>query len=503
MRAFWNANVHAIVLGVGAVAGLTGCSAKVSGEGAETTSSEELRTAGDAREAGDPSAAKDAGPSAGTCGTRYVAVAGDATPANDCRAASSPCVAIQHAVDVACPGDTVQVGEGTFDENVVVDKALTVLGSGDATVVVPAVSNPNPCSDSSLCGGAASSVFLVRAASVTLEHFAIDGDNPALTSGAIVGSADVDARNGVITDETSTFDDLTVRDVTVRNVFLRGIDAASGGTFRIERSRVSNLSADPEAIGIFNTGGAGTIADNVVTSGGACIAANFSRGVRFARNRVTGCGAGIHTDNAGGAAGSSADVIEDNLVTACAANGYGVFVFVPSLGVTVRGNRVTGCTVGLAAFGEGAAVQSRFVGNRIDARGVAESTGLYVTTSQVGFGSNDVDVLVARNAIEGAAVGVLLEQEPGFKTTASLECNALTDDAKGLVTESTTATVEHNVIAGGTPGVDATAVTGTFAAPNNFWGCPKGPGATGCSTVTPNVDSTPAATTPPLCTFFL
>jgi hypothetical protein len=482
MRSLWSA----IVIGTGSLAGLAGCSVSQGDEPTATTR-EEL------------SAPR---PAAG-CGVRFVAVAGDASAANDCRAASKPCATIQHAVDAACANDTVLVGKGTFVENVVVDKALTVLGSGDGTVVVPAVSNPNPCTDSSLCGGAASNVFLVRASNVTLERLAVDGDNPALTSGVTAGSADVDARNGIITDDSAVFDDLAVRDVTVRNVYLRGIDATSGGTFRIERSRVSNLSADPEAIGIFNTDGAGTIADNVVTDAPACIASNFSMGVRFARNRVSGCGGGIHTDNAGALAGSSPDVIEDNVVTACSAGGFGVFVFVASQGVTVRGNRVAGCTVGLADFGEGAAVQTRFVGNRVDAGGQPETTGLLVTTSQLGFGSNDVDVLVRRNAIEGAAVGILLEQEAGFKVSADIECNGLSGDTEGIVTQSATATVEHNAIAGGDPGLDASGVSGTFDAPNNWWGCAGGPGSPSCGTVSANVDATPVAAAPPLCTFLL
>jgi len=494
MRSLWKA-LGAVGIGVwtgvGSPAVLTGCSA---GPGSEpvATSSEEVRGAG-----GQP-------PETATCGARFVAVAGDASSANDCRAASRPCATIHQAASAACPNDTVVVGEGTFVENVVLDKPLTVVGAGDATVVVPAVSSPNPCTDSSLCGGAASSVILVRASHVTIERLAVDGDNPAVTSGVVVGSADVDARNGIITDDASVFDDLTVRDVTVRNVFLRGIDASSGGTFVVEQSRVSNLSSDPEAIGIFNTGGAGTMADNVVSGATAGLASNFSSGVRVARNRVTGCGTGIHTDNAGGAAGASADVLEDNVVTACTKDGYGLFVFVPSLGVTVRGNRVAGCTVGLAAFGEGAPVETRFVGNRIDALGQPDTTGIYVTTSEVGFGSSNVDVLVARNAIEGAGVGVLLAQESGFTTTADVRCNALSGDAEGLVTESAASTVEHNAIEGAHVGLDASSLTAsTFDAPNNWWGCAAGPGSAGCGSVTSNVDVTPVAPSPPLCTFLL
>jgi hypothetical protein len=481
---------NAIVIGTTTLSGLAGCSGGLSDETTASTTSETLRTSS-------PDAA---GPA---CGTRFVAVDGDTSSSDDCRVSSDPCATFKQAIAAACAGDTVLVGPGTFAENVVVDKPVTVLGSGDATIVVPATSAPNPCSDSSLCGGAASSVVLVRAANVTLGRFAIDGDNPGLTSGVVAGGADLDARNGIITDANGALDGLTVRDVTVKDVYLRGIEASSGGSFIIERSRVSNLSADPEAIGIFNSGGAGTIADDVVTAAPAGIASNFSLGTAVVRNRVSASGAGIHTDNAGALAGSSPDVIADNEVTSCTEQGFGVFVFAASLGVDVRANRVSRCAVGMADFGQGAAVQTRFVGNRIDGRGLADSTGLYVTTSLLGFGSSDVDVLVARNAIDNVTVGVLLEQETGFKVTADVRCNSLAGDSHGIVTQSPTATVEHNAIAGGDLALDASALTSPFDAPHNWWGCAGGPAAAGCGTVSGNVGAAPVAATPPLCTLFL
>lgn len=387
-------------------------------------------------------------PLASGCGTRFVATTGDASSSNDCRAAGTPCAAIGHAITVACAGDDVLVGPGTFVENVVVDKALSLSGSGPATVVVPATSSPNPCSDSSLCGGAATSVILVSASNVTIERLAVDGDNPALTSGTLVGGVDVDARNGIITDDGAPLDGLSVHDVAVRNVYLRGIDASSGGTFRIVRSRVTNVSSDPEAIGIFNTGGSGAITDNTVTDASTGIASNFSSGVQFLRNHVSRTAEGIHTDNAGGAAGSTADLVQDNVITDCTENGYGAFVFVPSLGVTFRANRIAGCTVGMAAFGEGADVQSRFLENWVDGKGAADSVGLYVTTSQVGFGSNDVHVLALANAIDNAGTGVALVQETGFVTTADVECNVFDNDTEAVVDQSSASTVTNNVIVG-------------------------------------------------------
>ncbi len=410
--------------------GLAGCTAGGGAEAVETTAA----------------AVSSVTPSAGACGVRFVATGGSAAASDDCRLASLPCRSIGQAVTAACDGDTLLVGAGTFVENVVIDKPLSVLGIAGRTVVVPATSNPDPCSDSSLCGGAASSVILVQAANVTIDGITVDGDNPALTSGVVVRGADVDARNGIITNIDGKFDGLTVRHVTVQNVYLRGIDASSGGTFRIEQSRVSNLSDDVQANGIFNTGGAGTISDNVVTDSVGGIASNFSSGLTVSGNRVSRTSEGIHTDNPGGVSGSTADVLEDNVVTDCTENGYGLFVFAPALAATLRGNQVDACSVGIAAFGEGAAVESRFVGNRIDGHSIENSIGVYVTTSLVGFGSSDVHVLVEGNTVKNTSVGVYLEQQSGFSTTADVECNVLADNVQAIASESTSSTVTDNVI---------------------------------------------------------
>jgi hypothetical protein len=347
--------------------------------------------------------------------------------------------------------------------------------------LVPAVSAPDPCDDSSLCGMLASSIVLVQANDVTIEGLTLDGDNPALTSGVVVGGADVDARNGVIVNYLAgTFDGLVVSDVTVKNVYFRGIYAASGGTFAFTGDTVSNVSGDPAAsVAIFNFGGAGVMSNNVVEDASDSIASNWSTGTVYDHNRVIGSRSGIHTDNNGGL-GGDADVIEDNEVLGCPADGMGIYVFAPDVQPTVENNLVRGCAVGLALFGGGAKA-TRFDHNVLDGLGAATiarsgTTGILVTTDLLGYGYEEARALVTSTSVTGFGTGVHVEVPGGEEAHAVLRENAIAGNRVGAVAA---------------PGASADAIL-------NWWGCPTGPDTRGCETVVGAVAYRPWLRSPPL-----
>lgn len=388
---------------------------------------------------------------------------------------------IQSAINAASPGATITVGPGSYFENVVVNKPLTLEGSGSMTVIYPAASNP-VCSPGSLCGGSASDIILVQASNVTISKLRLEGDNPNLTSGVVRGGADIDARNGIITNhEAGTFNGLTVSRVKVSDVYLRGIYASSGGTFDFNHDTVENVQGEEASIAMFDFEGAGVMEDNKVSSANDAISANWSKGTQFVGNKITKSGSGVHTDNNGGS-GGVADVIKDNKISECTIDGYGIFVFVPYVSATVEGNKVSGCAVGLAAFGGAVSGQGpTFTANKIDGTGASASEsltyGAYLTTDQLGFAFGDLKATLTHNKIEHTGVGMFVTQ-----TSPSPE-----QPAGGQATVTASSNTFH-INATGANGGAGTVVE----AQNNWWGCRQGPNnSPKCDTATGTVKYTP------------
>ncbi len=341
--------------------------------------------------------------------------------------------------NVAQNGDLVKISSGTFAENITVTKGVEIRGNGQAlTKIIPAVSGAN-CGGGSLCAGS-SNVFLVQANNVTIDQLTVDGDNPSLTSGIVSAGADIDARNGIITNHPAgVFNNLNVHDVTVKNIFLRGIYASSGGSFSFDHNTVSNVQADGGSIGIFNFGGAGSITNNIVSDAADAIASNWSTGTVYSGNTITNSGSGIHTDNNGGS-GGAVDLIKNNNVSNSTNGGYGIWVFAPYLPVTVKDNIVSGVDVGLAAAGQQSAVTTLFTGNTVDGQGKPNATGVYITTDLFGFGTANVSSIFTNNTVTNNADGFYLESEAGNTLNLTANNNSISNNSSSNVTQATGAT---------------------------------------------------------------
>jgi parallel beta-helix repeat protein len=342
---------------------------------------------------------------------------------------------IQEGID-SVSGSTVYVAAGSYYENIRIDVAgLELIGEDKATTFVyPAVSLPNPCAGSSLCGSptAASNIMLVEANDVIIHGFTLDGDNPSLTSGIVRMGADLDARNGVIDNYyAGVFDNLEVYDTIVKNIYLRGVYSASyGAGTHFHDLAVDNVMGDTNSIAVMIYGGSGIIENNVVSNANDGIVGQYSTGTQFLNNTVSDSGTGIHTDNNGGM-GGVADVISGNTVTN---NVYGLFVFAPYLPVSVTGNTVTNCDVGMALSGQGAVTNPTFTNNVLVGDNGVGTAGIYITTTLWGWGTADVSGIFMNNQVTNFETALYLETDADMNLSATLNDNSFTGYVYGAST---------------------------------------------------------------------
>lgn len=362
---------------------------------------------------------------------------------------------IQSGVDRAVAGMTVRVAADTYTENVIIAKSVELAGAGQlATIVVPSFVGANTGGGSLAAGS--SSVILVQAGNVKIHDLTVNGDNPNLMSGISVGGADIDARNGIITNHNAgMFNGLEVYNTTVKNIYLRGIYASSGGTFNFHNDTVRNVQADPASIAMFNFGGSGFFTNNAVSAANDGISSNHSTGTVYDGNIVTNSGSGIHTDN-NGSSGGIADEIKNNTVSAGSVPGgsYGIWVFAPYRAVSVHDNSVSDVDAGLSAFGQLAPVTVSFAHNTVDANHRAGSIGAWVSTTLFEFGSADVSAsFTADNTITNAETGILVEEEPGYTAKATISGNNISSNGTGILVRNSDVSITENSITSNADGI--------------------------------------------------
>ncbi|MGQ4485496.1 nitrous oxide reductase family maturation protein NosD [Streptomyces sp. SAS_281] len=219
----------------------------------------------------------------------------------------SPGQSIQAAVDAARPGDTIVVRPGTYRESVRISTpGLTLRGSGDATVIMPAAGRAASGDD---CAGAGNGICVLGTADDTV-------DGVTVRSLRVTGFA----RSGLWASWT---DRLSVRSVTADTNGVWGI-AQQRSTRSDIRDSTARSNGDA---GIF-------VANSVDEEGGA----TDTGGTRVRGNTLTDNRIGFTARRVRNLS------VRDNTLTA---NCSGVFVVgdegTPRAGaLSVRSNRITG-----------------------------------------------------------------------------------------------------------------------------------------------------------------
>jgi len=185
------------------------------------------------------------------------AIGNDANPGT----AAAPFATIQHAINAASNGNTIFVDAGSYAEDIIVNKELTINGSNamndacgitrvEEAIIVPATA-----------AIATGEIFHVAASNVTISGFTIDGDNPNLTSGFINTTiADIDAAEGVTVYETG-INNVHVTNNIIKNLSYFGVTmydypagVASSGHI-ISNNKFQDLGTYGAAPAVNNWGG--------------------------------------------------------------------------------------------------------------------------------------------------------------------------------------------------------------------------------------------------------
>jgi len=462
---------------------------------------------------------------------------------------------IQEAIDDAntLNGHVITVGAGTYVENIVVNKELTITGPnaaisgcgtrGTEAIIVPATA-----------AIASGEIFHIAASNVTISGFTIDGDNPALTSGfSSTTGADIDAAEGVTVYETA-INNVHVTNNIFKNLSYFGVtmyDYPAGlpsSGHLISNNKFQDLGTYDAGSGMANWGGGvllynnqyAAVTDNCMTNVRLGVqTGNFSQanpGATTFQN-ITGntiqarklgifhnlfYGAASPYDIANNTITGLADVNESttwmgmNLTSLSQAihtvsnnNINGSAIAIPTIGISVwndqtapliSGGTITGVEIGINVNNfEGYPSTGSNAGNTfatIQGTTINGATiaGIRVHDNPSNTNGSTVNANInMNNIINGGTIGVLIS---GSDATATISGNTFTGNQSDIQADATAGVVTaspNNNLSGSNFGIEnlsTNVINGTL----NYWNDPSGPGPVGSGTgvkVTTLVDFCP------------
>lgn len=373
---------------------------------------------------------------------------------------------ISGAVAAAAPGDTVQVNPGFYHEDVVITQSVSLVGSGRYHTTIDAT-------------GLSNGIFISGPANNSLTQVVIKG----------------------FTIQNANFEGILAKnaaDVTIFHTIVRGndqnldpVNSLCPGQPAFETSEGGDCGQGIHLIGVThsivafndveqNAGGI-LVSDETATSHDDVITRNFvfnntyKGGITLASHPVYGS-----TGNTKLAFGVYDNVVSNNDSVhngfGGAGGGVGIGLYAPGAGNRVFSNSVTGnrlvgnSNAGLAIynnanFGPSAAApnpdlnNNSIIGNYIAGNGADPAASVTTPTGISVFGLTPVvDLVVADNMIENEGIDVAWNSESNLN-------------------------LHLNDLGGGGIGVASLNPVGQVNAREDWWGCPGGPGAQGCSTI--------------------
>jgi Right handed beta helix region len=194
--------------------------------------------------------------------TRYVAPGGSDT-GNTCTSKTNPCQTVQHAVDVALPGDTVSLDKGIYVEQVTIGTSLTLKGKDDQTMIqAPAVMTGDALD------GKRNIVEIGSGASVVASHLTVSGPMPPITCGdsgiAVIGGATLSIDHSAVRDIGSPDPSCSDAGEGIRAGTQRHSGNAEVGHIIVSHVEVTNYNRN--GIVVSGAGSTGDLDHNVVAT---------------------------------------------------------------------------------------------------------------------------------------------------------------------------------------------------------------------------------------------
>jgi hypothetical protein len=390
--------------------------------------------------------------------------------------------AIQPAIDDANPGDRVLVCEGTYQGQLTVDKAVSLVGAG-AGSVIESPASAALVSQYTLAGFQYQPVVYVAADDVTIRDLKVDG----VAQGNVNGNFLFTGISGV------NRDGLEIRDNQITRIQKTPFDGVQTGfAIRLDNTDSASRSAviDGNTLTQYQKGGIvirgvgldGTVTDNVITGVGpqTDIAQN---GISFGRGMSGLIEGNQITDNQCNQASCGPDPTSNAqsaglIMVASGATGGDVIV---------RDNEFERNDTGVLSSVSDGSLRT------VDAN-------TFTDNRYIGLYTEDGEMEATGNTITGGNSGVVaLSGAGGFVPELHLLGNTITQAGRGVqliqvgggANPAPQVTADHNRIVGNaTAGID-NGSTDTVAAENNWWGCNEGPTQPGCDGVIGSVDYDP------------
>jgi hypothetical protein len=438
---------------------------------------------------------------------------------------------IQDAVDAASSGDTISVAAGTYDEQVVIGKALTIQGAGDTTIIKPSsAAKLTQIFDGLFWYSGTKQIAGIVVAnvpsgtSVTIKNLKVDESSVStkptgadyLTgifyreTGGTVDTVSIvgggawsggDRAYGLYLSAATNTVTVEVKDSSITNFDKNGIEAMGDKlSFNIHDNTITGRS--PTLVGdeIQNgisagRGSTGTVNNNMISDLAYQPETYWAAAILFCDssgsangNTITNCQIGILYQDGGGS-------VQGNTINGGTIGLLGLWAQYTKPGtwtVSFSGNGVSGvrdspgwenAAVGIQSYDSGVIITGTIDNNQLIGGGSTSADGIYIGDISTNLPAGSITVTITNNIVSGWQHGInLVSSLTGATiiTGNTIQNNVAAGSGVHIASGINVANihVNFNTIAGnsgsGCYGV-SNAGTGTLDAKYNYWGAISGP----------------------------